>query len=579
MLLSAAGGPSAATISGRRRTAARGTTTNSSRTRRRAASSSADADARSPPPLDAPTTPTPSRRQSLALGGLLTTLLPSSPAHAARTVVVGPGGAYASAAPDTTTTATARRRQVLAADPGEEVMAYEHGVSLAIVALRGSVPAQWVLDFRRTLGRYSGFSLDQRPQLDGIFGELEPAVAGRAAAADDTSAAAKQKHKKKDNSAASADVVTLGDAWLGAAVKRGLVQPIPGAAGARWWRRLPLRWQRLARRDPQTGAPSASGEVYACPYRWGAMLIAYKRPVLEKKRRPGREHLERVLQALPVPVLPGRERLRDGASNNNNNNNNNNDPVADPRPIRDWSDLLQPALRGRVAFSDSPRELVGIALKTLGLPFNATATEARRCGVTPDALRERVSALRAQARLFSGRDHVRALGTGDVHAIVGTSADLVPLAERAPTVALVAPESGTALWADLWAVPSRAKGGHLQQGPAPTLAPWLEFCTSPARVGTLGSLRTGATPLLLPPTGGQEEQGVGGWFARAARFLGRKQRVGRGPREGEGDDEPWRLSNRRGYLPPRDILARSEFLAPLDPETADLYAYALRRTS
>ena len=65
-----------------------------------------------------------------------------------------------------------------------------------------------------------------------------------------------------------------------------------------------------------------------------------------------------------------------------------------------------------------------------------------------------VWALRAQARLFSARDHVRALGTGDVYAVVGTSADLVPLAERAPSVALVAPQSGTALWADLWAVPA-----------------------------------------------------------------------------------------------------------------------------
>lgn len=63
-----------------------------------------------------------------------------------------------------------------------------------------------------------------------------------------------------------ADVVTLGDAWLGPAIARGLLAPIPGAEGARWWRRLPRRWQRLARRNAH-GFPDERGEIYAAPYR------------------------------------------------------------------------------------------------------------------------------------------------------------------------------------------------------------------------------------------------------------------------------------------------------------------------
>lgn len=42
--------------------------------------------------------------------------------------------------------------QVLLKD-GTAVEAYEHGMTLGIVALRGSVPTQWVLDFRQGLGR------------------------------------------------------------------------------------------------------------------------------------------------------------------------------------------------------------------------------------------------------------------------------------------------------------------------------------------------------------------------------------------------------------------------------------------
>jgi ABC-type Fe3+ transport system substrate-binding protein len=34
-------------------------------------------------------------------------------------------------------------------------------------------------------------------------------------------------------------------------------------------------------------------------------------------------------------------------------------------PIRCWADLLQPSLKGRIAFPDNPREFVGIAFKTL----------------------------------------------------------------------------------------------------------------------------------------------------------------------------------------------------------------------
>lgn len=37
-------------------------------------------------------------------------------------------------------------------------------------------------------------------------------------------------------------------------------------------------------------------------------------------------------------------------------------------PICTWPDLLQPSLKGRIAFPDNPREFVGIALKTLGHP-------------------------------------------------------------------------------------------------------------------------------------------------------------------------------------------------------------------
>jgi spermidine/putrescine-binding protein len=267
------------------------------------------------------------------------------------------------------------------------------------------------------------------------------------------------------------------------------------------------------------------------------------------------------------------------------------------RGIRDWEDLLQPRLQGRLAFVDSPRELVGVALKTLGLPFNARAADLRAAGVTPQDLGARVKLLRQQVRptsaavglslaggcsvgfsvlaravvvshlavasllldpaavlvllrdvwlcvdssgfwskaqdirvcqhkvsqlaqlksrvcgaehclleskkcvdrvlsiaavqavsfdshqvrLFSDRDATRALSAGDVWAVVGWSGDLLPLRQRSTNVALVAPASGTALWADVWVVPAGAAGGSGGAGPSPLLPLWLELGLQPVR--------------------------------------------------------------------------------------------------
>ena len=50
---------------------------------------------------------------------------------------------------------------------------------------------------------------------------------------------AKKKRKalknRRHRSAATADAVCLSDQWLGPAVSRGLLQPIPGAEEQRWW--------------------------------------------------------------------------------------------------------------------------------------------------------------------------------------------------------------------------------------------------------------------------------------------------------------------------------------------------------
>ena len=411
------------------------------------------------------------------------------------------------------------------------VDAFEFVVPLRVVAPRGAVPADWASDFRSLLGRRGALAFEARAQVADIVTELSSPEKGW----EEEGGMAKKKRKalknRRHRSAATADAVCLSDQWLGPAVSRGLLQPIPGAEEQRWWvslfggerierdgwgmerreerrgaqwnerlththlkkkkkkkkkkRDLSPRWRSLCFRDASTGRrvplDDPRGAVFAAPFRWGCTLVAFRGGRLRESGDGGRE--------------------MSGSSGGGE------------QALTDWSDLLRPDLRGRVAFSDSPRDLLTAALGCLGLPPSPPpGTE-----IDPGALRGAVLALRRQALTFDGRDHVRALAAGDALAAVGSSADLLPLALRSGAVSLMAPASGTALWADLWCVPAfagssleggKAGGGGetsappASSGPSPLLPAWFELALTDSRAEPGRGLRGGggASPLLLPPT-------------------------------------------------------------------------------
>ncbi|PNH05673.1 hypothetical protein TSOC_008056, partial [Tetrabaena socialis] len=334
-------------------------------------------------------------------------------------------------------------------------------------------------------------------------------------------------------------------------------------------------------------------------------------------------------------------------------------------PVLDWGDLLQPALAGRLAMTESPRELVAAAVRSLGsgpgaggggggeaglggageggrrlLSVNASAAELAAAGVTEQVLRERVGALQRQARLFSSRDHVRALQAGDVWAVVGSSQDLVQLAERSGNVELVAPLSGTQLWADVWAVPSGAQvlrgcAGALElgqpglkSGAPPVALAAAAAAADPAATSVLSSIHAhrshllaarraaerraplaaarqalyGALPDSLRPYlpgpahpddpaaaaaagSGREGEGRDGRTAAGEVSYGGGAASSSYSASSSPSDAPWlrgddpyppvELHHASGYLPPPQVLARSEFLLPLDGPTLEMYGRVL----
>ncbi|DBA66493.1 TPA: hypothetical protein ACH3X2_002464 [Trebouxia sp. C0005] len=105
--------------------------------------------------------------------------------------------------------------QVLNVDGQADLEVFQFCVHLSVVALRGSVPKQWVEDFKQALGEYGVLRLQQKGQLQDIYKELGQPV------------------KKK--TASRADVVTIGDSWLGPAIKAGYLQPLQDVDSFRWW--------------------------------------------------------------------------------------------------------------------------------------------------------------------------------------------------------------------------------------------------------------------------------------------------------------------------------------------------------
>eukprot|EP00232_Nephroselmis_pyriformis_P021149 CAMPEP_0182853104 /NCGR_PEP_ID=MMETSP0034_2-20130328/522_1 /TAXON_ID=156128 /ORGANISM="Nephroselmis pyriformis, Strain CCMP717" /LENGTH=479 /DNA_ID=CAMNT_0024983855 /DNA_START=319 /DNA_END=1754 /DNA_ORIENTATION=- len=372
-----------------------------------------------------------------------------SPSYSRRELLAGSSSFVAAACSAAAPWEAGAITQVQRAD-GTVVSAYELPVPLKLVSLRGSIPATWPDEFKSTQGKSAKYFEANRQQISTIYSELREAVAGEGAGgglASKVLQKAKTGAKGKGIAVGEADLVTLGDVWLAPAIREGLIKPIAGAEDSSWWADLPPRWRRLMRRNAATGEVDPQGEVYGCPYRWGSTLIAYR-----KDRPTG-------------------------------------------GPVADWEDLWRPELTGRVSFLDSPREVVGAALKATGRPYNARDWGPAEC---QGAVEARWASLQKQVLLYSTAQQLKALGAGDVWAAVGWSGDIIPFAQRSPNVEVVAPASGTSLWADVWVVPATAAGGDRRVGPSPLVGQWLDFGLQPSRAFPSQGIRSGASPLLLP---------------------------------------------------------------------------------
>lgn len=305
---------------------------------------------------------------------------------------------------------------------------------LRVRLLSQSVPVQVVGAFQRSLKPSFPIDFSSEARIETLFADLQKWQ---------NSNLAKRSSGLWGQQPTIPDLVSLGDGWLGDAIRQDLIQPwkpetLDGLDG---WNHLDDRYKSLVRRNHQ-GLLDDRGEIWALPYRWGTTAIAYRQDFFEKLGWA----------------------------------------------ITDWSDLWRPELAGHIGLVDDPREVIGFTLKSLGQSYNAPQPQ------TIPNLSDRLRALHSQVKFYSSTHLVQPLLLKDVAVVVGWSADLLPLSTLDRQVKVVLPRSGTALWADLWVRPRKAPSENLSRTQA-----WVDFCWRSDMAPQFARFGQGTSPYLTAP--------------------------------------------------------------------------------
>ena len=123
----------------------------------------------------------------------------------------------------------------------------------------------------------------------------------------------------------------------------------------------------------------------------------------------------------------------------------------------DWSYLWEHKSKLRITLVNDPREVMGMALHTLGNSYNTK--EPAKIEEAFKKLRELMPAI-ANFTTDAWRDP---LASGDLMMCMAFSGDAISLARQDPNIKYILPNSGTSIWTDTLAIPrgaSNVEGAH-----------------------------------------------------------------------------------------------------------------------
>jgi putative spermidine/putrescine transport system substrate-binding protein len=309
---------------------------------------------------------------------------------------------------------------------------------LRIRSLKHSLPPQLVGEFTKSIQPKPLVEMVTEPQLRELLKNLQEWQKEQQAEAKGFKLPLIPAAKDKKY---IPNLATIGDSWLSSAIKAGAISPLnPEGMGS--WGKLDPRWQALVRLDGN-GNRSQKGQIWGIPYRWGTMLIIYRRDRLQR---------------------------------------------AKIKPPADWADLWKPEFKQKISVLADPRATIGLTLKKLGQSFNTPNPDR-----VPDLALE-LAKLHQQVKFYSSDRYLQALAIEDTWVAVGWSSDIIDLITKNTNYGAVIPPSGTALWADLWVQPASAESNPDRLKLA---YQWIDYCLQPENSDRLALFASGASPLLV----------------------------------------------------------------------------------
>jgi len=280
---------------------------------------------------------------------------------------------------------------------------------LNVQLLKNSIPGQVVNQFRKTVTQGGELKFTPVNQLQELFKLLQT---WQQPPTNNQQEWTRYLPFNQNQKSPTANLVTLGYYWLQAAIDQKLIQPL-ATTNIKNLANLNEKWQQLIKRDQE-------GKIWGVPYRWGNTVIIYNQ---EKFQELGW------------------------------------------KPT-DWSDLWRSELQNRISLLNHPREVIGLVLKKLGKSYNTENIK------QISALKPELQALNQQVKFYDSQNYLEPLITGDTWLAVGWSHDIIPVISRHQKFAAVVPQSGTAIWTDLWVSPKGVSNDGLAYQ-------WLDFCLQP----------------------------------------------------------------------------------------------------
>jgi putative spermidine/putrescine transport system substrate-binding protein len=304
---------------------------------------------------------------------------------------------------------------------------------LTVQVLKGSIPGRILKGFEEELSQKAQLKFSPVVQLRQLFKQLQSLKKNQTSADKpegfDISRLLGKSQPKK------IDLVTLGDFWLKDAIQDELIQPL-SREKLENWSKLSPKWQELVTRNNQ-GLVDEKGQTWAAPYRWGSTVIIYRRDKLEKF----------------------------------------------DWELQDWSDLWREELKGQISLLNQPREVIGLTLKKLGKSYNTQNLK------EVPSLEEELQKLNKQVKFYNSTSYIEPLILGDTWLAVGWSNDIVSLLSRYPQLSIIVPNSGTALWADLWVQP---QSNSIEKDLS---SQWIDYCWEPKIAKQIALLTKANSPI------------------------------------------------------------------------------------